>query len=173
MRFVPNLVPYLWIVPSLCVHANSSFLHHRWIVMASLLKMKSCLIWVLLFFKSKSHTRIKTTALTKIYEVLDSNWMSFHGSVALMNHSCSPNVIVTYKGTVAEVRAVQEINPEDEVRQGHVMLVVLQHVLSLFETKYWLKYYTYGNATFCYLHWLARPHMIFIVTFRKPLLFVI
>lgn len=38
-------------------------------------------------------------------------------SVALMNHSCSPNVIVTYKGTVAEVRAVQEINPGDEVRK--------------------------------------------------------
>lgn len=36
-------------------------------------------------------------------------------SVALMNHSCNPNVIVTYKGTVAEVRAVQEINPGDEV----------------------------------------------------------
>lgn len=32
-----------------------------------------------------------------------------------MNHSCSPNVIVTYKGTVAEVRAVQEIDPGDEV----------------------------------------------------------
>uniref|UniRef100_A0A8C8C0N2 [histone H3]-lysine(4) N-trimethyltransferase n=1 Tax=Oncorhynchus tshawytscha TaxID=74940 RepID=A0A8C8C0N2_ONCTS len=34
--------------------------------------------------------------------------------VALMNHSCSPNVIVTYKGTVAEVRAVQDIQPGDE-----------------------------------------------------------
>lgn len=33
-----------------------------------------------------------------------------------MNHSCDPNVIVTYKGTVAEVRAVQEIEPGDEVR---------------------------------------------------------
>ena len=36
-------------------------------------------------------------------------------SVALMNHSCCPNVIVTYKGTLAEVRAVQEINPGEEV----------------------------------------------------------
>ncbi|RXM98877.1 N-lysine methyltransferase SMYD2 [Acipenser ruthenus] len=34
--------------------------------------------------------------------------------VALMNHSCCPNVIVTYKGTLAEVRAVQEINAGDE-----------------------------------------------------------
>lgn len=45
-----------------------------------------------------------------------SSVLSF-SSVALMNHSCSPNVIVTYKGTVAEVRAVQEINPGDEVRK--------------------------------------------------------
>ena len=36
-------------------------------------------------------------------------------SVALMNHSCCPNVIVTYKGTLAEVRAVQEISPGEEV----------------------------------------------------------
>lgn len=41
----------------------------------------------------------------------------FPSSVALMNHSCSPNVIVTYKGTVAEVRAVKEINPGEEVRK--------------------------------------------------------
>ncbi|XP_054443611.1 N-lysine methyltransferase SMYD2 isoform X2 [Pteronotus mesoamericanus] len=34
--------------------------------------------------------------------------------VALMNHSCCPNVIVTYKGTLAEVRAVQEINQGEE-----------------------------------------------------------
>ncbi|XP_032503945.1 N-lysine methyltransferase SMYD2 isoform X2 [Phocoena sinus] len=34
--------------------------------------------------------------------------------VALMNHSCCPNVIVTYKGTLAEVRAVQEIHPGEE-----------------------------------------------------------
>lgn len=36
-------------------------------------------------------------------------------SVALMNHSCCPNVIVTYKGTLAEVRAVREIEPGEEV----------------------------------------------------------
>ncbi|TSO67449.1 N-lysine methyltransferase SMYD2-A [Bagarius yarrelli] len=34
--------------------------------------------------------------------------------VALMNHSCNPNVIVTYKGTLAEVRAVQKISPGEE-----------------------------------------------------------
>ncbi|KAG1971576.1 N-lysine methyltransferase SMYD2 [Pimephales promelas] len=43
--------------------------------------------------------------------------------VALMNHSCSPNVIVTYKGTVAEVRAVQEINPEDEIFNSYIDLL--------------------------------------------------
>ena len=48
--------------------------------------------------------------------------LSLPSSVALMNHSCSPNVIVTYKGTVAEVRAVQEINPGDEVRKAGIVL---------------------------------------------------
>ncbi|CAL8243514.1 unnamed protein product [Lota lota] len=43
--------------------------------------------------------------------------------VALMNHSCSPNVIVTYKGTVAEVRAVQDINPGDEVFNSYIDLL--------------------------------------------------
>uniref|UniRef100_A0A8C7X9J4 [histone H3]-lysine(4) N-trimethyltransferase n=1 Tax=Oryzias sinensis TaxID=183150 RepID=A0A8C7X9J4_9TELE len=44
-------------------------------------------------------------------------------NVALMNHSCSPNVIVTYKGTVAEVRAVQEINPGDEIFNSYIDLL--------------------------------------------------
>ncbi|KAG7279139.1 hypothetical protein CRUP_022334 [Coryphaenoides rupestris] len=43
--------------------------------------------------------------------------------VALMNHSCSPNVIVTYNGTVAEVRAVQDINPGDEVFNSYIDLL--------------------------------------------------
>uniref|UniRef100_A0A672G7J2 [histone H3]-lysine(4) N-trimethyltransferase n=1 Tax=Salarias fasciatus TaxID=181472 RepID=A0A672G7J2_SALFA len=43
--------------------------------------------------------------------------------VALMNHSCSPNVIVTYKGTVAEVRAVKEINPGDEIFNSYIDLL--------------------------------------------------
>ncbi|XP_058658106.1 N-lysine methyltransferase SMYD2 isoform X2 [Ammospiza caudacuta] len=37
--------------------------------------------------------------------------------VALMNHSCCPNVIVTYKGTLAEVRAVREIEPGEEDKE--------------------------------------------------------
>uniref|UniRef100_A0A3Q1CUM6 [histone H3]-lysine(4) N-trimethyltransferase n=1 Tax=Amphiprion ocellaris TaxID=80972 RepID=A0A3Q1CUM6_AMPOC len=43
--------------------------------------------------------------------------------VALMNHSCSPNVIVTYKGTVAEVRAVKEINPGEEIFNSYIDLL--------------------------------------------------
>ncbi|XP_063299905.1 N-lysine methyltransferase SMYD2 [Pelobates fuscus] len=43
--------------------------------------------------------------------------------VALMNHSCCPNVIVTYKGTVAEVRAVQEINAGDEIFTSYIDLL--------------------------------------------------
>ncbi|XP_025048274.1 N-lysine methyltransferase SMYD2 isoform X3 [Alligator sinensis] len=43
--------------------------------------------------------------------------------VALMNHSCCPNVIVTYKGTLAEVRAVQEIEPGDEVFTSYIDLL--------------------------------------------------
>eukprot|EP00063_Salmo_salar_P068491 XP_014043326.1 PREDICTED: N-lysine methyltransferase SMYD2-like [Salmo salar] len=40
-----------------------------------------------------------------------------------MNHSCSPNVIVTYKGTVAEVRAVQDIQPGDEIFNSYIDLL--------------------------------------------------
>ncbi|XP_065257717.1 N-lysine methyltransferase SMYD2 [Emys orbicularis] len=43
--------------------------------------------------------------------------------VALMNHSCCPNVIVTYKGTLAEVRAVQEIEPGDEIFTSYIDLL--------------------------------------------------
>ncbi|XP_041929413.1 N-lysine methyltransferase SMYD2-A [Alosa sapidissima] len=43
--------------------------------------------------------------------------------VALMNHSCSPNVIVTYKGTTAEVRAVQDISPGEEIFNSYIDLL--------------------------------------------------
>ncbi|XP_058525164.1 N-lysine methyltransferase SMYD2 [Ochotona princeps] len=43
--------------------------------------------------------------------------------VALMNHSCCPNVIVTYKGTLAEVRAVQQISPGEEVFTSYIDLL--------------------------------------------------
>lgn len=67
--------------------------------------------WVMLF----SILQLVTTVTVLLIDNY-SSFLSF-SSVALMNHSCSPNVIVTYKGTVAEVRAVQEINPGDEVRK--------------------------------------------------------
>ncbi|KAL9863196.1 N-lysine methyltransferase SMYD2 isoform 3-T4 [Geothlypis trichas] len=43
--------------------------------------------------------------------------------VALMNHSCCPNVIVTYKGTLAEVRAVREIEPGEEIFSSYIDLL--------------------------------------------------
>uniref|UniRef100_A0A8C7DB21 [histone H3]-lysine(4) N-trimethyltransferase n=1 Tax=Oncorhynchus kisutch TaxID=8019 RepID=A0A8C7DB21_ONCKI len=46
-----------------------------------------------------------------------------HSHQSLMNHSCSPNVIVTYKGTVAEVRAVQDIQPGDEIFNSYIDLL--------------------------------------------------
>ncbi|MCI4395738.1 hypothetical protein PGIGA_G00195530 [Pangasianodon gigas] len=43
--------------------------------------------------------------------------------VALMNHSCCPNVIVTYRGTSAEVRAVKDISPGDEIYTSYIDLL--------------------------------------------------
>ncbi|MBZ3878784.1 N-lysine methyltransferase SMYD2 [Sciurus carolinensis] len=43
--------------------------------------------------------------------------------VASMNHSCCPNVIVTYKGTLEEVRAVQEVSPGEEGFTSYIDLL--------------------------------------------------
>ncbi|XP_035385329.1 N-lysine methyltransferase SMYD2-B [Electrophorus electricus] len=43
--------------------------------------------------------------------------------VALMNHSCCPNVIVVYRGTLAEVRAVQAISPGEEIFTSYIDLL--------------------------------------------------
>uniref|UniRef100_A0A3Q3XE63 [histone H3]-lysine(4) N-trimethyltransferase n=1 Tax=Mola mola TaxID=94237 RepID=A0A3Q3XE63_MOLML len=43
--------------------------------------------------------------------------------VALINHSCLPSVIVTYDGTSADVRAVQDMNPGDEVLISYIDLL--------------------------------------------------
>ncbi|XP_047429691.1 N-lysine methyltransferase SMYD2-B [Mugil cephalus] len=43
--------------------------------------------------------------------------------VALINHSCAPSVIVTYNGTTAEVRAVQDMKPGDEVLISYIDLL--------------------------------------------------
>ncbi|KAI4880549.1 hypothetical protein NFI96_034154, partial [Prochilodus magdalenae] len=43
--------------------------------------------------------------------------------VALMNHSCCPNAIVTYRGTSAEVRAVQDIVKGEEIYTSYIDLL--------------------------------------------------
>ncbi|XP_043917222.1 N-lysine methyltransferase SMYD2 [Protopterus annectens] len=43
--------------------------------------------------------------------------------VALMNHSCFPNIIVTYRGTTADVRATQEIHPGEEIFTSYIDLL--------------------------------------------------
>ncbi|XP_056620484.1 N-lysine methyltransferase SMYD2-B [Triplophysa dalaica] len=40
--------------------------------------------------------------------------------IALTNHSCCPNVIVTYRGINAEVRAVQDISPGQEIYISYI-----------------------------------------------------
>lgn len=40
--------------------------------------------------------------------------------IALVNHSCCPNVIVTYRGINAEVRAVQDISPGQEIYISYI-----------------------------------------------------
>ncbi|XP_073349242.1 N-lysine methyltransferase SMYD2-B-like [Pagrus major] len=43
--------------------------------------------------------------------------------VALINHSCLPSVIVTYDGTSADVRAVRDMKPGDEVLISYIDLL--------------------------------------------------
>ncbi|XP_063078537.1 N-lysine methyltransferase SMYD2-A-like [Engraulis encrasicolus] len=43
--------------------------------------------------------------------------------VALINHSCSPSVIVAYKGALAEIRAVQNMKPGDEILTSYIDLL--------------------------------------------------
>ncbi|KAK2856242.1 hypothetical protein Q5P01_004977 [Channa striata] len=48
---------------------------------------------------------------------------AIYPDVALINHSCLPSVIVTYNGTSAEVRAVQNMKPGDEVLISYIDLL--------------------------------------------------
>uniref|UniRef100_A0A8C5HB94 [histone H3]-lysine(4) N-trimethyltransferase n=1 Tax=Gouania willdenowi TaxID=441366 RepID=A0A8C5HB94_GOUWI len=43
--------------------------------------------------------------------------------MALINHSCLPSVIVTYKGSTAEVRAVQDMKPGEELLITYIDLL--------------------------------------------------
>ncbi|KAM3861643.1 N-lysine methyltransferase SMYD2-like [Diretmus argenteus] len=56
-------------------------------------------------------------------EELSHMGTAIYPDVALINHSCLPSVIVTYKGTVAEVRAVQDMKPGDEVLISYIDLL--------------------------------------------------
>ncbi|XP_068580656.1 N-lysine methyltransferase SMYD2-like [Cebidichthys violaceus] len=48
---------------------------------------------------------------------------ALYPDVALINHSCLPSVIVTYNGTSAEVRAVKNMKPGDEVLISYIDLL--------------------------------------------------
>ncbi|XP_054474747.1 N-lysine methyltransferase SMYD2-B [Anoplopoma fimbria] len=48
---------------------------------------------------------------------------AIYPDVALINHSCLPSVIVTYNGTAAEVRAVRNMKPGDEVLISYIDLL--------------------------------------------------
>lgn len=56
-------------------------------------------------------------------EELSHMGTAVYPDVALVNHSCLPNVIVTYKGVAAEVRAVQALKPGDEVLISYIDLL--------------------------------------------------
>ncbi|XP_017278763.1 N-lysine methyltransferase SMYD2 [Kryptolebias marmoratus] len=48
---------------------------------------------------------------------------AIYPDVALINHSCLPSVIVTYNGASAEVRAVKDMKPGDEVLISYIDLL--------------------------------------------------
>ncbi|CAJ1078026.1 N-lysine methyltransferase SMYD2-B [Xyrichtys novacula] len=48
---------------------------------------------------------------------------AIYPDVALINHSCLPSVIVTYNGTSAEIRAVKDMKPGDEVLISYIDLL--------------------------------------------------
>ncbi|XP_034435719.1 N-lysine methyltransferase SMYD2-B [Hippoglossus hippoglossus] len=48
---------------------------------------------------------------------------AIYPDVALINHSCLHSVIVTYKGTSAEIRAVRDMKPGDEVLISYIDLL--------------------------------------------------
>ncbi|XP_067239033.1 N-lysine methyltransferase SMYD2-B [Chanodichthys erythropterus] len=56
-------------------------------------------------------------------EELSSLGLAIFPDIALMNHSCCPNVIITYRGVNAEVRAVQEISPGQEIYISYIDLL--------------------------------------------------
>ncbi|KAG7242927.1 hypothetical protein INR49_017617 [Caranx melampygus] len=60
---------------------------------------------------------------TAVYQNAADAVNSLNTIVALINHSCLPSVIVTYTGMSAEVRAVQDMKPGDEVLISYIDLL--------------------------------------------------
>ncbi|XP_059355133.1 N-lysine methyltransferase SMYD2-B [Carassius carassius] len=56
-------------------------------------------------------------------EELSSLGLAIFPDIALLNHSCCPNVIVTYRGINAEVRAVQKISQGQEIYTSYIDLL--------------------------------------------------
>lgn len=56
-------------------------------------------------------------------EELSNLGLAIFPDIALLNHSCSPNVIVTYRGINAEVRAVKDISPGQEIYTSYIDLL--------------------------------------------------
>ncbi|XP_041716338.2 N-lysine methyltransferase SMYD2-A [Coregonus clupeaformis] len=68
-------------------------------------------------------SQVNCNGFTVEDEELSKMGSAVYPDVALVNHSCCPNVIVTYKGNVAEVRAVQDMTPGEEVFTSYIDLL--------------------------------------------------
>ncbi|XP_062323249.1 N-lysine methyltransferase SMYD2-B [Osmerus eperlanus] len=68
-------------------------------------------------------SQVNCNGFTVEDEELSHMGSAIYPDVALINHSCSPNVIVTYKGTTAEIRAVQDMSTGDEVLISYIDLL--------------------------------------------------
>uniref|UniRef100_A0A3P8ZFP8 [histone H3]-lysine(4) N-trimethyltransferase n=1 Tax=Esox lucius TaxID=8010 RepID=A0A3P8ZFP8_ESOLU len=68
-------------------------------------------------------SQVNCNGFTVEDEELSHMGAAIYPDVALVNHSCCPNVIVTYKGNMAEVRAVQKMVPGEEVLTSYMDLL--------------------------------------------------
>ncbi|KAJ8009670.1 hypothetical protein DPEC_G00093910 [Dallia pectoralis] len=68
-------------------------------------------------------SQVNCNGFTVEDEELSHLGAAVYPDVALVNHSCCPNVIVTYKGNMAEVRAVQKMAPGEEVLTSYIDLL--------------------------------------------------
>ncbi|KAL0967825.1 hypothetical protein UPYG_G00257660 [Umbra pygmaea] len=72
---------------------------------------------------SMTISNVNCNGFTVEDEELSHMGSAVYPDVALINHSCCPNVIVTYNGNIAEVRAVQKMVPGDEVLTSYIDLL--------------------------------------------------